>query len=314
MIVDWKPPDSHSSPTPVPARPVSAPPLPHTPARLAPAPRDEDDTWDQRPVVLGIAACLVAGAALIAASIEATVVLTRPLAGLGVLLGVVGSVAAFRHEEPRASLPVCGAIACLLVLTIAVFMPGILGPSYEASQQDSDYDPEAIRPVPLTLTVSGSLETDGYADASRAALLQGTVRVQITSVTIAPVRVLGVGTRYSKKPYLAVAIRVQHLGHGPMVEFRHWGTTIERNVPTAKATVAGLSLTPSSLFPDIPADVNDGARLFPNRAISDVILFEAPSTSGPVRIEMPAEAWEGKGVLRFEIPRSMIVDRRTRRP
>jgi hypothetical protein len=60
--------------------------------------------------------------------------------------------------------------------------------------------------------------------------------------------------------------------------------------------------------------VNDGARLFPGRAIADVILFEAPQGAGPVRVELPAEAWQGKGVFRFEIPRAMIVDRRTRRP
>ena len=39
-------------------------------------------------------------------------------------------------------------------------------------------------------------------------------------------------------------------------------------------------------------------------------MFE-PAGSGPVRLELPAEAFEGRGTFRFLIPAAMIADQKT---
>jgi hypothetical protein len=260
------------------------------------------------PPVLGVVACLLAGGALLAASMYSTTVLTRPLAALGLVLGFISALSVGGKKPIRLVLPIGGAVASAAVLIMAFFAPGLLGPHYEASRATTDYDQDAIRVVPVQLSggIDG-LETDGYADASRAAVQQGTFRVRIVSASVGPVQVVDSKKRYTKQQFLAVTVQIQHLEPGDRARFVHWGTTGERAVPDAVATANGQKLSLANLERDVPVGVSYGQDIFPGRSVSDLLLFEPPAPGSSVRLDLPAEAWGGQGVFRFQIPSSMMM-------
>jgi hypothetical protein len=276
--------------------------------------QDEDEHAKNRLHPLGVAACLCAGVALLVAALPAVAFLTRPVAGVGMLLGIAAIAAVSGTRPARQVFPVIGAVVSGLVLLVALFAPSLLGPQYEASRQKSDYNPETVRVIPLQLTSKDRLDYDGYVDAGRAVFQQGHIRVQVTAAVVGPVQVVDSKKRFTKQPYLAIGVRVQHLGNGPQVRFIHWDTNGERNVPAATASVEGRPLSLANTGSDVPVGVAFGVDLFPSKSVNDLLVFEAPTTAGPVRLELPAEAWGGKGTFKFQIPTSMIVTQTARKP
>jgi hypothetical protein len=306
------------APTLTPA--TATPPAPAAPAPMpAPAPllseRFESPAEDspgsrRRPPLLGVAACLLAGAALLSAAWGANVVLIRPLAGVGLVLGVVGALAVRGGKPVRLTLPIVGAVVSGLGLLVALFIPSLLGPRYEASPEKPNSDLEAIRVIPLRLDggAVGGLESDGYADASRATVQQDFIRVQVTAASVGPVQVVDSKKRFTEQPYLAVVVRVQHLGHGEDLRFTHWGATGERTVPPAVARSGGNTLAVANLGRDVPVGVTFGHDLFRGTAVDDVLLFEPPPGGLPVLLDLPWEAWgRERVVFKFQIPGSMIA-------
>jgi len=286
-----------------------------TSSQIAPSAEGAPDTTEEdvqpakaRPPLLGIAVCFVASAALVTASFQSTAFLARPLAAVGLVLGAAGALAVGGETPARLVLPLGGAAVSGLALIVAWFLPSLFGPGYEASRAKSDYDPDVVRVVPLRAASGGSaaLEAGGSADASQAALQQGYIRVRIASAAVAPVQVVDSKKRYTKQPFLAVTVQIQHLGNGERVRLVHWGTTGERTVPDAVATTNGRKLALANTDPDMPVGVSYGQDLFPGRATSDLLLFDPPPAGAAVRLELPAEAWGGHGVFRFQIPDSMM--------
>jgi hypothetical protein len=277
---------------------------------LGTTPEEREDSsqgWNPHP--LGLAACIAAGVALIAATRPSLTSLTQPLSGLGVALGLIAILHAAGDRAIRQLFPIVGTVLSGLTLFIALFNPSLLGPRYEVSRERSDYDPEAIQLIPLKLAPDRTqgLETEGWADASRAAVQQGLVRVQVTGASIGPIQVVDSKRRSTKTSYLAISLRVQHLGHGERFRFVHWGEKGERTVADAIATCNGVRLAPADLSPDVPVGVKYGYDLFPGKAIDDLLVFDASAASGIVRLELPGEAWDGHTTFRFQIPFSVIT-------
>lgn len=309
--------------------PEPAPLLVPAPAPLAAEPTqgyapDPGAAPDLVAVLVGGSACLLAAAALATASFPSTVALARPLAFVGALVGACGAVAALLAERPaKYALPLSlggGAVAGLTLLA-AWFVPGLLGPGYEASRARSDYDPEAVRAIPLRVGAAGELpDPTGFVDASKFALQKGTVRVQITGAAVAPVQVVDAKRRFTKQSLLAVVVRVQHLGHWDRFRFTHWGTAGARAVPPVVATADGRPLAPANLGRDVPVGVTFGADVYPGKAVEDVLLLDppdgaaSPGAVAAVRVELPAEAWGGAGAFRFHVPGPMISIQPAKKP
>jgi hypothetical protein len=263
--------------------------------------------WSPHP--LGLVACIAGGLALVASTSTSTTVLTRPLSAVGLILGLVAILLAAGGRPIRQLFPIIGAVLSGLTLLVALFDPSLLGPRYEVSRERSDYDPEELKVIPLNLGLDRSqgLETDGWVDASRAAIQQGLVRVQVTGASIAPVQVVDSTRRFTKTPYLMVLLRVQHLGHGGAFRFIHWGEKAERTVAAAIATCNGLRLSSADLAADVPVGVKYGHELFPGKAVDDLLILDVPAGSGPIKLELPGEAWNGHTAFRFLIPPSMMA-------
>lgn len=254
----------------------------------------------------GIVACVAACAAAVVASFHETAFLTRPLAGVAVLVGVVSILLTLGSRPLAFVLPAIGTGVSVVVLVLAFVSPGTLSPQYEASRQPVTFNSEAVEFVALSLDSGQQLALDGWADASKAAVQQGTVRVQVTSATLGPVDIEprdNAKSRLTKERYLTIAVRVQHLGHDVPVTFIPWShdTAVERNGRRSTA----LDLTPHV----VTGQLRDPIQLHPGKMVGTVFVFEASTHPEPIRLELPAEAWGGRGMFRFSIPASSITTR-----
>lgn len=256
----------------------------------------------------GLAACLCASGGLVAASLPWLSVAAMPLCALGLLVGAV-AVYQVAHAKPvRRVLPIAGASASALILMVAWLAPQWLGPVFNASRQRVDFSAETIAAVPLRLGVEAeSLETEGWTDASRAALQQDRVRVQVAAVSVGPVK-FAAPKGLSKESYVAVSLAIQHLGHGQSLTYVHWGAPGMEETPQPTLTQSGRKLDYRVFESDVVAgQIRQGQTLYPGKGIGDVLLFDGSATPGePLLLELPAAVWGGRGALKFAIPAAMV--------
>lgn len=292
---------------PAPAEPPAAPTVvPLTVASAGAAPSDASgDTFGA--LALGVLVCFAALAVVVFANLQATTGLVRPLAvGVCVFgLAVAGTAGGTRSM----AIALGGVGLSALALALALFAPSALGPTYERSREKPDPNADALRAIPRQFGPEAGALPDpaSHVDASTFALQQGFARVTIVEASVGPVQLVDSKRRFTKEHYLTLSVRVQHLGHGAPFQFSHWGGRGAQVVPPATATAQGRKLAPAQFGRDVPLGVTAGSEVPAGQNVGDLLLFEAPDPNAPVRVELPAEAWGGTGVFKFEVPVSMIA-------
>ncbi len=160
----------------------------------------------------------------------------------------------------------------------------------------------------FTLVPSG---TDGWADATTFAILQGEVAVCVADVTNESLELSQGGKSISPvKKNLVIHLQVALIGSSQKVDFTSWANASygdARNKPLLvdnsqhnyklRAFTTDTQITgrerPKGLYPKLYAD--------------DYLVFEQqPPDIEYLRLELPAAAFGGVGHLRFQIPKSMI--------
>jgi hypothetical protein len=271
-----------------------------------------------RPEVLaGAAALLLAGSALLCASFSFLCGLVAPLSGLGLATGGVALVLARFAAKGGLLLPVAGSVAAGAILNVALFLPAMLGPTYERSRQSGDPARNVLRAVPLG---SGPVifQTPEWVNASQYALQRGDLRVHIVGVAVDPVP----GTTKSKsKPSqessLLVRVRVtlaerQSSGQNKAfdwIENRENKPFGGNNNPIPiliDGAAKSYAFRESKVFDSVGAKRR--ANLFPVQTADEVFAFETPPEGWEsLRLEVAAAAWGRAGVFRFTIPATMFV-------
>jgi hypothetical protein len=199
-----------------------------------------------------------------------------------------------------------------MVLFAAVLAPELLGPVYEASQAVSPPD-TAIRVIALTdLGAVGGMQDPEWVDASRAALQQGPVRVQVASVSLGPLQAQAAPAKKKAATdrYLVIRLRAQQVGDARAFAAEQWHDA----VPHHEEPHVTLTDHTGKVYQQRTVDLS-GLRaggvwtsvVFPVAVADSVFVFEPPSPgAAPLRLEVLAAAWGGSGVFRFTIPNSMI--------
>lgn len=294
-----------------PAEPHDAPIAPAEAVAEMPGPADESDAPPTRRSLdpFGVTALLLAGVALVCASVYALGVLVLPLSGIGLLVGLAGVGLTLATDQPRPLVPGIGSSAGGLVLFVALLFPGLLGPTYYASRTAVVEDPVTIRAVPLPGQPVADLGSVDWVDASRAALQQNKLRVQVTGATIGKVEVQTTPKRkLSKEDYLTLRVRAQHTSG--MREF-----TAEPGGPRARPHERLSPTLTDNLGktypPRNPAAAEGGGQqvsaVFPVEVADDVWIFDAPAPGVEFfKLEIPAATWGGTGAFRFTIPKTML--------
>jgi hypothetical protein len=257
----------------------------------------------------GAAALLLAGAALLCAAVQALCFLVLPLAILAFLIGAIGTFVAWPKGGMRLGFVSAGTVVAIAVLGTALLAPGLLGPLYHAYRQKDDEDLTKIRAVPLPgRPASDDLEGPDGVDASRAALQQGRLRVQVAAVTVGPLPPAD-GSKKKANPdeFLVIRLRANRVEGGKefAADPARWpGHQGARPRPTLTDNT-GKAYREGSVLSD-PENVGK-STLFPVAVVDEAFAFEPPAAGvGQLRLEVPAELWGGSGVFCFTIPNTMI--------
>jgi hypothetical protein len=258
---------------------------------------------------VGLAALLLGGAALLSASAPRLCGAVLPLAALALLTGLAGLLLALARGRSRLLFPVTGSVMGVAVVGVALLVPGLLGPAYRAFRERDRRDPAVIRAVPLPGRPAGEQpETADWVDASRAALQQNRLRVQVAGASVSAVRARGAANKKSRpEEVLFIRLRVHQAEGGP--EFvagpRGPAGPGERPQPTLTDNT-GKVYAPRAA-PEAAEGENKSVR-FPLTVLDEVFVFEAPPPGLEfLRLEVPVAAWGGSGTFRFTIPAAMVV-------
>lgn len=263
--------------------------------RVLPAPMpvaDEEESAGADPVrVATVIAYLLAGAGLIAAQLPYGRFGTVGLCLVGALLGAAATFGARRPVYPIIAASING-----LTLLVALLLPAWLGlSSWRPAPADRDRKTVQVlgtegleKPATEWVDIGQSWQFDDVRAKGSAHF--GPVEVQ------GPKRKAGP----SKKPYLAIRVKVGNVGVAREINFQGWDPA------TVKLTDAsGVSIPPAKFDQGwYPTEVSKPASLTPGRSGDWLLLFEAPPNPTEFfRLELPgAPAGVPDTSIRIQIP------------
>jgi len=244
---------------------------------------------------------------------------------LGAIFGVVGIIVSATGRRSGIGMPVAGASVCVVAIIIAILSTGGAAVAIDQSVKEMERSlDEATKEMAEEEagqreqpTAPGN-EAGGKAPAERpwpsakVPLRHGDVQVRIVSVNIGKVEIQDLirdGTSISKDSLLSIKVEVRNLSETKKLGYRTWAgrdlsfgkdfATLEDNFGNSyKRVTFGM---------DQPKGRVMSESLYPGKPLTDVLVFETPIEKAQyLRLELPAGNVDGEGVLRFQIPMTMI--------
>jgi hypothetical protein len=260
---------------------------------------------------LGIASFLLGGLVLPAASFTLLRYPAMALAVVGAGLGILGLIKAWK-DEGRFLFPAVGLGACLMGLLLAVWA----GPA-QPPPRAIDMDEDATRVAPLlgsTPTQQNvTTQTSTWVNASKSAVVKGSVRVRVLDAVVGPVPVTNRGgeQRWLRERGLIVRLRLSNVGMAGPVQYLSWASPAKPADGPALVDHLGQVYPTRRFGPDWTVKGQASrAWLAPGKWADDVLVFAPPAVTVTfLHLSLPASAFGGKGTLQMELPRSMIVFR-----
>lgn len=152
-----------------------------------------------------------------------------------------------------------------------------------------------------------------WVDARKGAVRQGDIQVRVAGVSVGKVPLedaFSEGSK-SKDDFLMVKLELKNTSSTRKVEYHTWSgrdLIFERDYATLRDNFDNVYKRVS--FGQISHPVGAVERsesIYPGKSISDVLVFEVPvDTIEYLRLELPAKNFGGTGMLRLQIPKSMI--------
>jgi hypothetical protein len=302
---------------PTPAAPDKLPPPP-TPAPLGQLPGAEAEDSTDEPAsprarwlnAWGVAALLLASVALPCAQVVFLNFLIIPLAALSVLAGLVGVLVNLEKPLRTRVLPASGAVVGLAVLVIACFWSEwLLGINARRGNEPAPADPNKQMVVGFGHKHSErrASEEEEWVDARQNYFQHGSVRVRVTSVETRRLDLKNNKAGSSGAKNLVIGLRLTNVKGKARIRYESWGSG--RHAPLLTDD-KGKSYSLVAAEPDarLPGQVLK-ALLVPGKPVNDLLVFEAPADKVlSLRLELPADAFGGKGALRLKIYWTMTKD------
>jgi hypothetical protein len=291
---------------------VAAQELPELPEIIPP--EDEQPASLPRPrlpTVLGQVAFCIASVAVVSAVMPRIWLLTLALAGIGLLIGMAGLIAASAYERGFL-FPFIGLGLCVPAVAVTLLWPSLVGltPLWRRDNP-SIYAGQSV----MSLRGQGPSKhlAEGespWIDASREAIRIGDVRVRAKSATVKVADF--VEWERGKTPkdlYLVIGVRVSNVGLSRQVDYKSWYAA---DAPAVSLTDnLGRSYKLKRFEPGQAVKGHiDQSSVPAQKYLDDVLIFEAPTgVVDYLRLELPASAFGAAGVVRLEIPKQMIAYR-----
>jgi hypothetical protein len=242
--------------------------------------------------------------ALVCASIHSVIYWTKPLGGVGLLLGVAaGLLPAWKNRAPLAlPLAVCG------LCSIAVLFVG----KWPAWQAPAPPGPVFVDAGNKGMAAHQPIGEDEWVDASAGGIQWHYVRVQVVGARLGTVELQEQGKKVAL-PQKQLVIRLRLTYHGaekPSLNYEPWANTSKgasKHPPTLTDT-AGNSFT--QVTPEGGRRVagrDEQYFLTTGGPMDEVLVFPAEAAdAAELRLTLPASAIGSSGAYQFKIPRSFI--------
>jgi hypothetical protein len=290
-------------PPPPPQAALNKPPLL---PREESADDDEPLSWRDRLRELdfgSVLAFLCFSVALLFCSFYETEPFIKPLAALGLLIGILGGVLPALWRRRNAVLALLISVLCLVVMLFVGSWPSSSSP------------PPSLVAVSLKnkgMSAHHAIGEDDWVDASANAVKLGDVRVEIVSAKIGPVDIKRRSSvTSSSERYLMIRLRVSYEGIVfQQTPYEPWSDRSDSpsNHPPTLTDNLGRTYAQKKFDPGWKvAGQVEGDALNPGHQVKDVLVYPIlGSDLEHLRLMLPASAFGMAGAFRFQIPRSMI--------
>lgn len=273
---------------------------------------------------LGVAALVLGIISLFFVWIPFINLIAVVLAAVGLLMAVIGLFVSLARKGSGIGYPIAGGVVCAIPLVFGIILTFAAINAREAIVK-ANVD-RALRNVSTNqqLAGDGSNGADpgagtpatpagiSWAPASEA-VRQGDVTVQITEVRVGSVKMSSGPGRdgvASDEPLLKVTLRVTNTSANRKIEMRSWSNDSGWSRDTAPALADNFENDYSQKGTGMYRPVGGlmiMESVYPGKSVVDVVAFQAPVDGIEfVRLELPAMNFGGDGMIRFEIPASMI--------
>ena len=275
-------------------------------------------------LVMGILACLTCWIPVIG-------LLTIPLSLIGLLLALIGLIMAAVSKKTGFVFPISGGLVCVIAIAIAVLTTGGFTKAVTDATANAQKTNQSVVPnekVEISPTSQPAPSTSAASEMSKStppeppaeqwtsaanAVKQGDVQIRITEVRVGKIALKDMfgDASESTEPHLAITVEVSNLSAAKKLDYRTWrgsdfgfgeeyATLTDDNENTYKRVGFGSSSTPVGGIQIIES-------IYPGKTITDVLVYEMPVDAAKwLRLKLPAQNFKGDGMLRFEIPASMI--------
>jgi hypothetical protein len=270
---------------------AESPPAVEVPKRSPLVPRDPGNQF-------ALAAAALTGLGLVASLVPYGRAATVLLAGVGVLVGVLGILAADRSRRWAAT----AAGGSAVVLAVVCFAPDWLGlrPWWDAAAVE-DETAGQIRAV--SRSGGGAAAASGeWVDASQSGWRQDDVQVAVSAL-VGPVEVVNAKgqKKWTREKYLQVTVKVSNKGVERRLQVSAWpladGSTIQ-------ATADGIPMTaPKFESGWSPVNLPAAAGVFPGKSHTQVFAYALPA-AGDVQLTIPAAGIDAHDAAKILIPRT----------
>jgi hypothetical protein len=234
--------------------------------------------------------------------------LTIPLAGLGLLVCILGFLATLDDRKIKDVVWLfLGGLVSLGVLLVAAFWGQLLNMHWGVDYTVPKAFPDKTMQVSSTNPTIGKEISDAdWIDAKKGAYRHGDVYVKVMEVKIDEAPVQPPLKDKAAMRSLLISLKVANVGQLRMIQYAGQGSA--KHPASLKDSqgkmVNGRSFPPGSKL----GGQTKQAVLRANKQVDDLLVFEVPAKDAKhLDLELPAAAWGGEGTCKLRIPVGMIV-------
>jgi hypothetical protein len=294
---------------------------------------------------LGIASLVLGIIAAIVCWIPFLGLLSLPVAAIGLFLGLLGFLVSLIGGRSGAGMPLAGLLLCGTAIAITIVTTGgtakLIGDrmardwtAKNATNQEelSKINSDTSNPTASTSTAPSATRLsagDGFVHSSNSqqpeqrsvdkwapadkGVRQGDVEVRVISAQVAPVPLreeFGGDRETSKEPQLMLTVQIKNTSDSKKIDYRSWAgrdVSFERDYATIHDNFDNNYKRITFGFSSRVVGQTTVESIYPGRSLNDVLVFEPPiSKAEYLNLELPAENFSGKGMLRLRVPAKMI--------
>lgn len=163
----------------------------------------------------------------------------------------------------------------------------------------------------LFLLLSTAYAQDEEYAPTDQTLSQNDLQVQIQSVKVDFVNIKSFGSTLSKDKLLVISLKIKNNSNSKIINFQGWSAK-ELDFDSNRARIKDdhdnhYKRIHFGLGSKIDGQVNQPESIYPQKDITDVLVFEPPVNNANILfLELPAEQFGGEGSLKFKITREFF--------